>query len=177
MERSVYVVLSQTGSILSRILKFFTRDEYNHSSISLTPTLEEMYSFGRLNPYKPFPGGFVKEGKNTGTFKRFYKTTAKVLEFKVDEESYNQLKLMLKYMEENKNDYKYNYMGVLRAVFNKNYEPKGKFYCSQFVRFCLDTFNISNAKLLPRIVKPMDFMNLKEKRIIYTGVLSSYNCI
>lgn len=33
-----------------------------------------MYSFGRLNPYNPFWGGFVHESIDKGTFKRFYLT-------------------------------------------------------------------------------------------------------
>ena len=81
MKKSIYVILSQTGTMFSRVLKFFTHAEYNHASISLTPTLEQMFSFGRLNPRNPFVGGFVEEGKNKGTFKRFYKTKAIVLEF------------------------------------------------------------------------------------------------
>ena len=52
--RKVYIVLSQTGTVLSRILKLYTRSPYNHSSIALTEDLEVMYSFGRLNPYNPF---------------------------------------------------------------------------------------------------------------------------
>ena len=94
-EKSVYIVLSQTGTIFSRILKLFTGAKYNHSSISLFPSLETMYSFGRLNPYNPFIGGFVREGINIGTFKRFNKTTAVVLKINVREEKYEGLKNFL----------------------------------------------------------------------------------
>ena len=47
----VYVVVSQTGTILSLMLKFFTKAKYNHASISLDNKLDEMYSFGRKYPY------------------------------------------------------------------------------------------------------------------------------
>ena len=53
-KRYVYIVISQTGTILSRIIKFLTRKEYNHASISLKDDLSVMYSFGRKNPYNPF---------------------------------------------------------------------------------------------------------------------------
>ena len=95
--KSIYVVLSQTGTVFSKVLKFFTHAEYNHASISLEPTLEHMYSFGRLNPYNPFIGGFVEEGKNRGTFKRFYKTKAMVLEFNVSDEKYNAIRYFIEY--------------------------------------------------------------------------------
>ena len=38
-------VISQTGTLLSRILKQITGAEYNHASISLSRDLERMYSF------------------------------------------------------------------------------------------------------------------------------------
>lgn len=69
--KQLYIVISQTGTLLSRILKQITGAEYNHASISLSRDLERMYSFGRRHPYNPFWGGFVIESPRTGTFKRF----------------------------------------------------------------------------------------------------------
>lgn len=177
MEKSIYVVLSQTGTMFSKALKFFTRAEYNHASISLTPTLEKMYSFGRLNPYNPFIGGFVEEGKNIGTFKRFYKTQAMVLEFKVSVEKYNAIKYFIDYFKTNKQDFHYNYLGVLFACFRKYHKGNKRFYCSEFVKTCLETFNIENADDLPNIIKPIDFLKLNNKQIIYKGFLKNYSVI
>ena len=42
--RQLYIVISQTGTLLSRILKQITGAEYNHASISLSRDLERMYS-------------------------------------------------------------------------------------------------------------------------------------
>ena len=174
MEKSIYVVLSQTGTMFSRALKFFTHAEYNHASISLSPTLDKMYSFGRLNPYNPFIGGFVEEGINKGTFKRFYKTTAMVLEFKVSEEKYNAIQYFIEYFKNNKKQFHYNYWGVVFACIRKHHTSSKRFYCSEFVKTCLETFNIENAKELPRIIKPIDFLKLNNKNIIYTGFLQNY---
>lgn len=54
--KKLYIVISQTGSIISKMLKAITGDQYNHVSISLDPRLRVMYSFGRLYPNFPFPG-------------------------------------------------------------------------------------------------------------------------
>ena len=174
MEKSVYVVLSQTGTMFSKALKFFTNAEYNHASISLTPTLEKMYSFGRLNPYNPFIGGFVEEGKNIGTFKRFYKTKAMVLEFRVSEDKYKAIEYFIDYFVKNKKEFHYNYLGVLYACFKKHHTSSKRFYCSEFVKTCLETFDIENAVELPNIIKPIDFLKLNNKNIIYTGFLKNY---
>ncbi len=172
--KSIYIILSQTGTMFSRALKFFTGAEYNHASISLTPTLDKMYSFGRLNPYNPFIGGFVQEGKDTGTFKRFNKTQAIVLEIKISDEQYEKIKFLIEYLSKNKIQFKYNYLGVLCACFKKNHEAEHRFYCSQFVRACLVYLGIENAENLPKIIKPIDFLQLQNKTILYKGFLRNY---
>ena len=76
--KRIYIILTYTGTILSRIIKYYTKDEFSHVSIALDSELRHMYSFGRLNPYNPFWAGFVHERINSGTFKRFSNTRAKI---------------------------------------------------------------------------------------------------
>ena len=57
--RKTYIILTYTGTILSKIVKIYTKKEYSHVSISLDSDLTQMYSFGRLNPYNPFIGGIL----------------------------------------------------------------------------------------------------------------------
>jgi len=59
--KKIYIVISQTGTILSKIIKLVTKKEYNHASLSMEGSLEKMYSFGRKDPYNPFIGVFVIE--------------------------------------------------------------------------------------------------------------------
>ena len=76
----VYIVLTKTGTILSKIVRIIKGHKYTHVSISLDKELNEMYSFGRINPYNPFRGNFVHENINWGTFKRFKNTKCVILE-------------------------------------------------------------------------------------------------
>lgn len=177
MDKKIYIVLSQTGAITSKVLRLFTHDKYNHVSISLTPTLEKMYSFGRRYSWFPFIGGFVEEGKNIGTFKRFTQTEVMVLEVIVSEDKYNAIKYFIEYFLERKKHFKYSYWGVFMAAFKRNYESRTKFYCSQFVRMCLALFGVDNAEELPKVIKPIDFLKLNSKKIVYTGLLRNYYCI
>ncbi|MFR7463045.1 MAG: tyrosine-type recombinase/integrase [Clostridia bacterium] len=55
--KKIYIVLTHTGTTLSKIIKTYTKDEFSHVSIALDNKLQEMYSFGRLHPYNPFWGG------------------------------------------------------------------------------------------------------------------------
>ena len=175
MNKSIYIILSQTGTVFSKILKIVTGAEYNHVSIALEPSLETMYSFGRLSPNNPFVGGFVVEGKNIGTFKRFNRTTAMVLELEISEEKYNAIKYFIEYLKNRKRQLKYNYLGILFACFKLNWAPGKRFYCSQFVRTILACFNVENAVELPYIIKPIDFLKLSNKKVLYTGFLKEYS--
>lgn len=176
-KKSIYIVLSQSGAMFSKLLKIFTGAEFNHVSISLDSSLKDMYSFARLRPYNPFVSGFVEEGKDKGTFKRFVKTKALVMELKISKEKYDHLKYFIDYMIEHKNEFKYNYLGIIYAIFKKDYSPTKKFYCSQFVRACLDSFEIENVSTLPKIIKPIDFLKLNNTKIIYKGLLKNYSII
>ena len=72
--------------------------------------------------------------------------------------------------------YKYNYWGLFLSKWRVRVRSgKGnRFYCSEFVKACLECFNIANAKELPKIIKPIDFLKLNNKNIIYTGLLQNY---
>lgn len=173
-DKKIFIVLSQTGAFTSKALRLFTFDKYNHVSISLTPTLEKMYSFGRLKPNNPFKGGFVEEGKNIGTFKKYKNTAAIVLQLAVKENDFYGIQLIINNMLKNKSQFRYNFLGLFLAFFRKNYKPKHKFYCSQFVRYCLEQFNISNITELPQAIKPMDFLKLNNTQIVYKGKLKDF---
>ena len=108
----IYIVLTYTGSFLARIVRGYTRKEFSHVSISLDKNLNEMYSFGRLNPYNPFIGGFVQESPKYGTFKRFYKTTSEIYRIEVEDNKYNKLKEKIDEFKQNKEKYKFNVLGL-----------------------------------------------------------------
>lgn len=64
--RNVYIVVTRTNTIPSRVIRIYTGSPYNHVSLTLDGRLEDMVSFGRLHPFTPVPGGFVHEGKTKG---------------------------------------------------------------------------------------------------------------
>ena len=174
MQKTVYIVISQTGTALSRILKFITGAKYNHASISLVPDLSKMYSFGRVNPYNPVHGGFVVESPHYGTFKRFSGTKVEVLSIAVSEGQYINLKQMLEGMAKNKKRYHYNYFGLFLAGANIYYKRKNFYYCSEFVKEMLVRNGIRSARALDDIIEPMQFLTLSDANHVYSGKLCDY---
>ena len=110
--KKIYVVLTHTGTLLSKIIRCYTKDEFSHCSISLDVNLKEMYSFGRLNPYNAFWGGFVHEYIDKGTFKRFYNTKARIYSLELTDEQYEKIKDNVMKIQGNKDEYKFNILGL-----------------------------------------------------------------
>ena len=171
--RKIYLIQSCTGTVLSDIIKGYTKNQYTHISISLDKELNEMYSFGRLTPYNPFWGGFVHEYVDKGTFARFYNTDSAIFELEVTDEQYEKVKQKIGYVEKNKESYKFNIAGLFMVAANKRRVKKNTFYCAEFVRYVLKRSKI-NTKVLPKIIKPQDFSKLEGLSLVYEGKLRDY---
>ena len=172
-KKKIYIILSFTGTILSRIVRLWTHKKYCHTSISLDKDLEHMYSFGRVNPYCPFIGSFVHESPKWGTFKRFKNTKSLIISIDVDQKQYEKAEEVInEFIKNGQKYYKFNDRGVIFAAFNKRIKQKNKFYCSEFVKYVLDEANIKNN--LPEVIKPMDFLKMNKYDVIYEGYLRDY---
>lgn len=170
--KKVYLVLTYTGTILSKIIKYYTKEEYAHVSISLDEELEEMYSFGRLFPYIAFIGGFVHEKVYKGTFKRFKNTQAKICTIEVTDEQYEKLKELIHRFKLNKGLYRFNTIGLAGVALKKKIKRKNCFYCAEFVKYALEETGI--AEDLPEIIRPQNFGEIKNIEICYKGRLREY---
>ena len=170
--KKVYIVLTHTGTFLSRIVNIYTRKEFSHVSISLDENLNYMYSFGRLHAYNPFIGGFVHESPKYGTFKRFKNTRAKIYSIDVDERVYNEILQNIKKVEIEKNTYRFNLIGLFAVALHLRIRRKNSFYCAEFVKYILDETDLSLD--LPELIKPMDFENIDGASLIYSGKLLDF---
>lgn len=171
--KKIYLVMSQTGSILSRTIKLFTGHEYNHISLSFDEDLNCMYSFGRKYPNNPFIGVFVVEGIDKGTYLKFKNTKCKVIEVEVTDEQYGLLCSNIAYMIDNIDKYKYNLFGLFLAAFHICFHANDKFYCSEFVRNVLDYSDV-DVSMIPEIAHPTDFLSM-DHTDLYEGLLKEYS--
>lgn len=170
--KKIYIVLTHTGTVLSKVIKSFTKDEFSHVSISLDEELKEMYSFGRLNPYNPLIGGFVHEYIDKGTFKRFFNTVTRIYSLVITEEQYEDIRYNIKEIQKEKENYTFNILGLFAAGFHKRIKLKHSFYCAEFVKYVMETSKIDTR--LPDVVKPEDFKNINNLQEIYKGLLRKY---
>lgn len=171
--KKIYIVLTHSGSLLSKTIKLVKKYEYTHVSIALDKNLNKMYSFGRKYPYNAFIGGFVQESPNYGTFKRFSKTKSKIFCIDVTDKQYKKIKNILKNFNQDKAKYKFNFLGLCSIAFHIKITQENGFYCAEFIKYIFDESKVKNN--LPDLVTPEDFLNIPNITPIYIGYLKNYN--
>lgn len=178
MEKSIYIVLSHSGTRVSKFFSLTTGFVYSHVSISLDKELNQLYSFGRRNLYIPFISGFVREIKNQGVYKMHQNTPCVVFELPVSEEEYEKAKEVITSFNQHKEKYKYNILGLPMMFFKIPYRREHHYTCSQFVACVLykaGIIDISEGSKDYTLYTPEDFYYIPDKSLIYSGVLQEYN--
>jgi hypothetical protein len=169
--QKIYILLTDTGTLFTRLIKLYTKKPYNHASISLDFELEEVYSFGRKTAKNPFIGGFVKENLREGFF-----TDSKctVISCSVTDAQLNKLKALINKIKSQKDDYSYNLLGLFAIMFNKQLSRNNAFFCSQFVATVLQRCEIVQFTKPPALVMPHEFMEMKDFNVVFQGSLTEY---
>jgi len=171
-EKKIYLLLTDTRTLLNRLIKSYTKKPYNHASIAFDAELNEVYSFGRKTVNNPFVGGFVREEVDSHLFSQadcaIYSLTITIAEYQK----------MVQYIEQiasQKNNYRYNFIGLFGVILNKPIKRKNALFCSQFVASVLSvskTVNIEEKDL--SLVKPSDLTNLANFQLVFEGKLEDY---
>lgn len=170
-ENKVYILLTDTGSFLTKLIKLYTKKPYNHASISFDPELSEVYSFGRKKAGNPFNGGFVKEDVKQGLFKQ---ADCAVFSLTVTEVQMEKMKCYIQEIEEQKECYRYNFLGLFGFMLNKPIKREKALFCSQFVASVLKAGNISDFEKPLSLIAPYDLQELSELKLMYEGKLKAY---
>lgn len=166
----VYLLFTNTGTMFTKLIRVYTKHALNHVSIAFDEKLEEIYSFGRKKPYNPFIGGFVKEQLNEGLMKH---AECAVYSLSVSKLEYENMREAVMKIEEQKDSFKYNLIGLFAIMFNQRIERKHAFFCSQFVATILN-MKKGLLKKVPSLITPQDLISLEKLQLVYEGKLAHY---
>ena len=111
MQDHIFVLLMQTGTSVAKVLQFFTRKPYNHASVALDLTLEEMYSFCRNHIHFPLPAGFNQEIVGEGTLGRFLVIPCEIYAIPVTKEKKQDFEQNLAYFKNHRSMFSYKCWG------------------------------------------------------------------
>ena len=171
IEKKIYILLTDTGTLFTNLIKLYTKKPYNHASISFNSELSEVYSFGRKTARNPFIGGFVKEDVDKGLFKE---ANCAVYALTVNEVQLQKMICYIKEIEAQKGEYRYNLLGLLGFLVNKPIKRKKAFFCSQFVATVLKECTIIDFGKSPSLVAPNDLQKVSKLEFVYEGKLKDY---
>lgn len=169
--KSVYLLLTDTGTIFTKIIKLYTGKTYNHASIAFDESLREVYSFGRKNPHNPFIGGFVQEDITEGLFQQ---ASCAIFEMTITAREYNAMQQYVKQIEAEKGNYRYNLIGLFGVMMKVELSRKNAFFCSEFVANVLSHSDQIEFEKPCSFVTPYDLQILMEMQLVYQGKLKYF---
>lgn len=170
--KNIYIILMDTGTIPSIVIKNVIKYKYSHVALSLDDSYKKLYSFGRRNVHNFLNGGFVTYGIDSEFFKKFHNTECAIYEIKVTEKKYKNLENILNKYEKDMNTYQYDIKGLLtRKFFDNKMVRENYFVCSHFVAEVLKEAGIYKFSKETFEVIPSDFTNLDKAIKIYEGKL------
>jgi hypothetical protein len=144
----LYVVLSETKTPASGIIAFFTRDPYNHVSLSFDRNLETMVSYNGGN-------GRGSPGLNRETIADICgRPGAKMNVFRLYAGTGKKALILDRVRQINNEGSSYNRIGL---VFKRSAKPNIMF-CSQFVNSMLELADLDYLNKESGHVKPVDFI-------------------
>lgn len=173
-QKTVYVLLTDTGTLLNRTIKNFTNAPYNHVSIVFDEKLDEIYSFGRKYPRNPLIAGFIKEDIYFGTYRYFDNTRCVLSKIDVSPKEYNRIRDVIQSFNNNKDIYSYNFLGLVGVAVRRPINQRNKYFCSQFIAEVFEQSGLDLWNLPPPLITPNDFLIHPRFELLYEGRLYDY---
>lgn len=167
--KNIYILLTKSETILSRLVHLVTADSYTHVSVSLDEGLETLYSSSRKNGQTLFPAGPCTERLNAGYYQRHDKIPCRLYELQVSDEAFEKAEKAVQEIMRNEKDYHFNILGLILCQLNIPFQRKHHFFCSQFVSEILSR---SKALKIPKdttLMKPGDYTKIPELTLLYQG--------
>ena len=168
--KPMYVILTDTKSAVSKPIKFITKSEVGHASISLDSSLKNALTF-------TMGDGFTHEDM---TSERFKIMDAHIYCVFVSNKDYRKIKKYAKYLDKNESFTKYDWSGIKSILTKKDNDTSNDFkqICSGFVN---NIFRVIDKEIVDKntptpedLYKTMD-LNKNEFREVFNGSLADFD--
>ena len=159
--KNVYILMTQYPGFDAKILRWYSRFPYTHTSIGFEEDMDTFYTF-------------VSKGFFVESITRYEKPDrpsfpCALFEVKVSENVYNKIKEEVLHYKENKSDFKYSTLGLILCFLKIPYKRKNRYFCSQFVAEVLHRCEVVKLKKKSSLYFQKDFLKHKELKLVFQG--------
>ena len=158
--KSIYILLTKSDTLVSKIIKMATDDKYTHASLSFEENLQPLYSFSRKFVNLPLPAGLRTEPLTKGFFQKYGYIPCALYELKVDDAVYWEARREVEQMMADAPSYRFNVLGLFLCRLNIPFHRERRYFCSEFVS---EVLNRSKALPLPKepsLMRPNDYTKI-----------------
>lgn len=171
----IYLVLTRTGTVISKAISFITGKRYTHASIASNIMLTDMYSFCRDKKETPLPANFNHEDIDTEVFGACKAIPCEVYRIPVTYEQLERYNDVIRHFILNRESYTYDIGALFLMALHIPYHMRNKFTCSVWVGFVLGKSGIEHdIKKHPSLIEPENFRSIRSAELIYKGDLKKY---
>ena len=175
--KSIYLLLTRSTSVPSRLIGLFTSEPFTHGSLAFDPELTVLYSFARKYPAVPLPAGLMEEHLDRGFYRRQGDIPCALLQMDVPDKIYYRAKTLVYNMLQRRENYRYSLFGLFLCRLRIPLDVPDRYFCSQFVGTVLAE---SGALELPKpasLMHPFDFCSLDGLHVLYLGGLTDLRAV
>ena len=169
--KSIYLLLTRSSSIPSRLIGVFTNEPFTHVSIAFDRELTSMYSFSRKYPALPLPAGLTEEHIDRGFYRKQNNIPCALLRMDVPDKIHARAETLVYNMFQHRDDYAYSLLGLLLCRLRIPFNIPNRYFCSQFVSTVLADSGALNLPKPASLMHPFDFCSLDSLQILYLGSL------
>jgi len=169
--KQIYIILTRSTTLISRIISRFTGESYTHASIAFDDSLGVMYSFARKYAQLPLPAGLMEEHIDSAFYRMQGNIPCKILCMNITDREYYHLRTIVYNMLCRADEYRYSVIGLLLCQFSIPLEIPDHFFCSQFVAKILEESGILKLPKPAALMHPADFLTLDPLCCVFDGGL------
>lgn len=145
--KTIYILLTRSGTLLSKLVYAATGASYTHASMAFDAELSCLYSSTRKNGYTMFPAGPSKEYLNRGVFRLRDNAPCALYALEVSDEAYFHALCRAEEFMRHSEEYSFNTLGLILCGLHIRWQRRHHYFCSQFVSEVLEQ---SGALALPK---------------------------
>ena len=170
--KKIYILLTKSDTLVSRVIGLATNDTYTHASISFAPDLQPMYSFSRRFVHLPLPAGLRVEPLDTGFYQKYDRIPCALYELKVTDAVYAAAKTEVERMMQDAGHCPFNLIGLLLCRMRIPFHRENQYFCSEFVGEVLTRSHALAMPKVPSLMRPNDYTHLSQLVCLFEGRLN-----